>query len=96
MQTPSDLLVLSSMRAIRETSANVPLPRFSEEFAGLSCVGFRRAVRFIDAVEGTEQVVFYTPFNVVRDVEIKMTIVIVVEPCAAGTETLGCEYRRLL
>ena len=59
----------------------------SEEFAGLTCVGFGGAVGFIDAVEGTEQIVFDAPFDIVGDVDIQMSIFVVIEPCAACAET---------
>ena len=70
-----------------------PIPSISEEFAGLSCIGFRGTVGFTDAVERTEQVILYTPFNVVCDIEIEMPVVVVVEPCATRAETGDYGYR---
>ena len=59
----------------------------SEEFAGLACVGFRGAVRFIRTVEGTEQVVLNAPFDIVRHVEVEVPVLVVIEPRATRAET---------
>ena len=57
-----------------------------EEFAGLTGVGFRGTIRLICAVKGTEYVVLYSPLDIVRYINVEVSVFVVVEPCATRTE----------
>ena len=59
----------------------------SEKLAGLTRIGLWGAVRLIRAVEGTEQIVLPGPFDIVRYIEVEVSIRVIIEPRATRAET---------
>ena len=53
---------------------------------GSTFVGFRRAVRFVFAVEGAIEIALRRPLHIVADDEVQVAILVVVDPSGAGAE----------
>src|SRR5438477_9174399 len=63
---------------------------------GNSRVGFRSAIRFVDAIEGTRYVLLRRPIDIVSYDQIKFAIAIIVNPGGAGGKLIDTPQASLL